>query len=213
MSESHKIGVFGGSFNPVHNGHLAIARASLDKFGLEKVIFIPAALPPHKPAGRLAPESHRLAMLRLALAGAPRFEVSEVELERGGKSYTIDTVRGLIEIGGGDQNLYLIIGADNLLEIAAWKEVEELTRLCRFIVVTRPGFDLKKLDDENKAWVDLILEEDSSNLLELSLPVSSSGVREAAREGERLEEMVPAGVADYIRENGLYRKIFPEEKF
>lgn len=205
IKQEKKMGILGGTFNPVHNGHLAIAREALNKFGLTGVIFIPAALPPRKTARGLAAPSHRLEMLRLALDGRPECEISDLELKRGGRSYTIDTVRELRESAGGNRRMYLIIGADNLLDISGWKGIEELVKLCRFIVVTRPGFNLEELDGENRTRAALVLEKDGSNLLELSLPVSSSEIRKVARRGEDLKRWVPAGVAAYIRKNRLYR--------
>lgn len=217
---TQRIGILGGTFNPVHNGHLAMADASIKKYGLEKVIFIPTALPPHKPSRNLVSNGDRIEMLRLVRGDQPEYEISEIELERGGKSYTVDTIRQLEAKLGAEVEIYLIIGTDNLLEIAGWREIKQLIKLCHFIVVTRPGFDLEKLNGKNKYLASIILKKDLSNLLSLSLPISSSQIRDAARKGKDLNQWVPSGVADYIRDRGLYLKIFPsprqigaEEKF
>ena len=203
--DTKRIGILGGTFNPVHNGHLALAKSALERGGLEKIIFIPTALPPHKSSRELITASDRMEMLRRAVGGHPALEVSDIELKRGGKSYTVDTLRQLREVLGPEAEFYLIIGADNLLEIADWREVEKLVRECRFIIITRPGFSLDKLSGENARWANKIIEKDGSNIIELSLPASSSEIRERIGRGENVGNSVPEGVLDYIREKGLYR--------
>lgn len=200
-----RIGILGGTFNPVHNGHLAIAEAVRQQFGLGKIIFLPTAIPPHKPDTDLISARDRMLMLHLALQGHPEYKVSDVELKRGGKSYTVVTMQQLQEIYGPGADIYLIIGADNLLEIAEWREIETLVQLCHFIIVTRPGFPLKKLEGENARWADKIIEKDKSNIIGLSVPVSSSEIRKRVRQGKDIRKLVPEKVLNYIQRKGLYR--------
>ncbi|MCX6348677.1 MAG: nicotinate-nucleotide adenylyltransferase, partial [Candidatus Aureabacteria bacterium] len=200
---SYRIGILGGTFNPVHNGHLLIAREALRKFRLDRILFIPVALPPHKAPADLAPASNRLAMLGLALRGKKKFSISRLEIARGGKSYTARTVRELKKRFPRAE-IYLIVGADNLQEIASWKRIGEVVRRGRFIVVTRPGFPLRDIAGENAAWAGRILSPGADNLIELELPVSSSGIRERARRGMSLKGLVPPAVSRYIREKALY---------
>ena len=134
-----KLGILGGSFNPVHLGHLVLAETAREALGLERVIFIPAKLPPHKRAAALADGADRLAMVRLAVAGNPALAVSDIELRRPGVSYTVDTVRALREKLGAGTQIYFLIGMDTVAELAAWREVARLARLCKFVPLSRPG--------------------------------------------------------------------------
>lgn len=201
-----RIGILGGTFNPVHNGHLAIAREALRRFRLDRVIFIPVALPPHKSSADLAPAWSRLAMLRLALRGKRRYSLSGMEIARGGKSYTVRTVRELRRRFPRAE-FHLIIGADNLKTIASWKRIGELVRRVGFIVVRRPGHPLRGMTGENAAWARRILGPGGGNVLELAIPVSSSGIRERARRGLSLRGMVPPPVARYLRKKALYAPV------
>ena len=203
--ESENIGILGGAFNPVHKGHLTIAREAKKEFGLSRVIFIPAAFSPFKPEAEHLPPRDRLEMLNIALKDEPDFETSEIELERGGRSYTIDTVRELKKKHPRSR-FYLIIGEDNLEEIAEWKEIGRLVEICRFIVVTRPGYDLHSLKGENRRLTETILEDDRSNLLPLTLPVSSTEIREELRAGRVPDDQLPEGVGEYIRSKRIFRK-------
>jgi len=199
---SENIGILGWAFNPVHNGHLAIARKAMQRFGLARVIFIPAAVSPFKEEGEHLPARHRLEMLRAALADHPGFELSEIELKRGGRSYTVDTLRELKK-ENPRARFFLIIGEDNLEGISRWKEIDELTAICRFIVVTRPGWDRNALEGEDKLWADRIIDEDGSNLITLKLPVSSSEIRKNLREGTIPADRLPPGVDEYLRRNNI----------
>jgi nicotinate-nucleotide adenylyltransferase len=211
--DTKRIGILGGTFNPVHNAHLVLASTVLEKYGLEKIIFIPTALPPHKSSRGLITAADRIAMLKLATQKYPVFAVSDLELKRGGKSYTVDTLRELREEFGPEVEFVLIIGSDNLLEIAEWREIETLTELCRFIVVTRPGYPLERLEDENARWAGKILKPDRSNIIELSVDISSSEIREKVRRKEDIRKLVPGEVADYIRRKRLYRSQPNQFKF
>ena len=205
-----KIGLLGGTFNPVHNGHLTMARAARDKFALDRIIFIPDYLPPHKPGAGVVSGRHRLGMLRLALRGHPEYQVSEIELKRKGRSYTVETLRELRTELGSRPEFFLIMGADNLLEISTWREIVALVRLCRVIAVTRPGFKLSRLQGENRDWARRLRREGRLNYITLSLPVSSREIRDKIRRGAEWAALVPPEVAAYVKDKGLY--LAPSEK-
>lgn len=201
---TQRIGILGGTFNPVHNGHLEMARAALEKFGLDQVLFIPDYLPPHKPADGVVSGRHRLAMLRRALRGHPEYGISEIELKRKGKSYTVETLRELSGGPGPRPEFFLIMGSDNLLEISSWKEIAVLAGLCSFLVVTRPGFKLSRLQGENRVWARRLRRDGRLNYITLSLPVSSREIRDKIRRGDKWDALVPPPVAAYIKDKHLY---------
>jgi nicotinate-nucleotide adenylyltransferase len=143
MEEStskNRIGVLGGTFNPVHMGHLILAQDALEQFELNKVILMPCACPPHKSARDLISAEHRAAMLEAAIEGDLRFQLSRAEIERDGISYTIDTARAL-KLQHPESEIVFVIGSDSLMEIHLWKEIDALLNLCRFVTLTRPGAD------------------------------------------------------------------------
>jgi len=180
------IGILGGTFDPVHNAHLAMARAALGELALEKVVFIPTGAPKYrKPA--LASGEHRVAMLRLALSGNPKYEVDTRELQPDASGYTVDTLQALRAEGHTD--LYLLMGADQHAKLASWHRPDEVARLAKIGVFQRPGFPLK----EN---VKLIPME--------PLPVSASEVRARVKRGEDISTLVPPPVANYIARHRLY---------
>jgi nicotinate-nucleotide adenylyltransferase len=227
--------VFGGSFNPVHLGHLLVADEIAEILDLERVLFVPAASPPHKPATELAPARHRFEMTRLAVAEHPRFEVSDVELRRSGPSYTVDTLEALAPRG----DLHLIIGSETFLDLLSWREPRRVAALARLVVVPRTGggFDpesalaLKVLTEVGlggfvspspsagaQKWPPLSpsprtpegappLSPSPRPVLApaASLPISGSDLRKRAREGRSLAFRMPAAVAAYIREHRLYQ--------
>lgn len=198
-----KIGVLGGTFNPVHFGHLTLAQDALEQFDLDRVLFVPCARPPHKKPDRLAPARHRLAMLRAAIKGKKGFGVSTVELGRGGVSYSVDTLGELRRRWPGAR-FYFIIGADTLSELHLWRRIGELLRLCEFVTMRRPGFVFPKgrlgLGDP---WPGRL----RANLFKGHLvDVSSSDIRRRVREGRGIRRLVPAAVERYILKNGLYAK-------
>jgi len=205
-SRRPRAGVLGGTFNPVHEGHLAVARAASALLDLDRLFFIPASFPPHKRPSGLASGEDRLAMLRLAAAGVPGWEALDLELARGGVSYSVDTVAALKKMLGEETELFLIIGADNLDGISRWRRIEDLVRWCRFAVVTRPGFAPEPGGADDREWARRILAAGRGRLIELSAPVSSTEVRAAASRGEPLEGLVPPAVAAYIEKRGLYRE-------
>lgn len=201
-----RLGVFGGTFNPVHLGHLIMAQDALESFELEKVLFVPCAQPPHKSASDLAPAKHRLAMLEAAVEGDHRFEVSDIELRRNGKSYTIDTLRSLVA-AHADKDLYFIIGSDSLPELHLWREIDALLGLCRLVTMLRPGGALATLEA-----LDLKLKEPWPGRIRADIRaghlanISSSDVRYRVAEGMGIRYLVPPGVEMYIAEHSLYRR-------
>jgi len=144
---TQKLGILGGTFNPVHHGHLILAQDALEHFGLDRVLFIPSAQPPHKRSEKLATAEHRLAMLRAAIGDDPCFEVSTIELERQGPSYTIETIKAL-RATRPEAMLHFIIGTDSLLELHQWYQIGELLGLCEFVTMLRPGFPVEHLTEE-----------------------------------------------------------------
>lgn len=205
MLPPQKLLLFGGSFNPIHNGHLAVARAAAEKIGATRTIFIPAAQPPHK-AADVAAGGHRLEMIRLAVAGAPGLEAGDVELRRPGKSYTILTVQEMLA-ENPDAEICWLIGADTALDLASWHRIEELADLCTFVTVARPGFDLRELDRlAGRLRSDQIDRIRRHTLTGTPLvDVSATEVRRRAARGESLAGLVPEPVERYIRGKGLYR--------
>src|SRR5215207_7346871 len=140
-----RLGLFGGSFNPIHYGHLGMARDAREKLQLDRVLFIPTGDPPHKQEGALAPANDRYEMVRLAITGEPSFDLSDVELRRTGKSYSIDTVRQLRRQYHPSAELYFLIGLDAFLDFPSWREPLALLQACRFVVISRPGQSFRSL--------------------------------------------------------------------
>jgi len=212
-----KIGLFGGTFNPIHLGHLRGAEEIRETFGLQEVVFIPAAIPPHKVAEGVAEARHRLQMVRLATASNPGFSTTDIELARAGKSYSIDTIRYFRE--RHPDGLFFILGGDAFEEIETWKEFQQLFSLCNFIVMTRPGFrktpsnsqlpkslvPVFRYDEEIKGWMHT-----SGHTLHFKeityLDISSTKVRELIERGVSVRYLIPAEVEAYVEQHGLYRK-------
>lgn len=201
---AERIGIFGGSFNPVHTGHLVLAQDALDQFGLMRVLWMPAANPPHKPAQALVPAADRLEMLRLAVQGDDRFEVSDDEIRRGGVSYTVDTVQRLRE-RWPDADLHLIIGGDSLRELHTWKDITTILALCEVVTVARPGFGADSIDPALLRLPDpwpqrLLARVVTGHLVE----ISSSDIRQRISRGQSIRYLVPEAVERYIRSRRLY---------
>ncbi|HHY60077.1 MAG TPA: nicotinate-nucleotide adenylyltransferase [Clostridia bacterium] len=199
-----RIGIMGGTFDPIHYGHLVTAEAALHAYQLEEVIFVPSGRPPHKKNYRVTAAEHRYLMTILAVATNPRFHASRIEIDRTGYSYTVDTIKAFRELYGPQAELYFITGADAILEILTWKNVKNLPELCLFIAATRPGFDLQALD---KVFTELPELEGRLHLLEVpALAISSSDIRKRVREGRPIKYLLPETVEQYIYKNGLYRE-------
>ena len=191
-----QIGILGGTFNPVHYGHLVVAAEVVQELDLDKVIFVPSYLPPHKNDPDIAPSQDRFQMCLLATQSHPSFSVSSLELERGGKSYSIETVKEFLNIYGKDSKLYFITGADTIREISTWKDIEELSQLCEFIVASRPGFPMDGIDKRVLKRTHLIKVP--------ALDISSTEIRRRVREGRNIKYLVPEKVEEYIYEHKLY---------
>ena len=202
-----KLGILGGSFNPIHLGHLVLAETAREALCLERVIFIPAKLPPHKRAAPLAGGADRLAMVRLAVAGNPAFSVSDIELRRPGVSYTVDTVRALREELGAGVQIYFLIGMDTVGELAAWREVARLARLCLLVPLSRPG-----QASPNAAALERAVGRRPARAIlrrALAMPligISSSEIRRRVADGRTIRYLVPDPVAAYIRRKRLYAR-------
>lgn len=189
------IGIMGGTFDPVHHGHLVAANEVMNVFGLDKVIFVPAAMQPFKAGRQVTSAEHRYLMTVIATASNPRFDVSRVDIDRGGTTYTIDTLTDL-RAQEPDADLYFITGADALEQIAKWKDADRLFEMAHFIGVTRPGHVLTASG----------LPRASVSLLEVpAMAISSTDCRERVRAGNPAWYLVPDGVVQYIAKYNLYR--------
>ena len=188
-----KIGLFGGSFDPVHLGHLLVAQAAREELGLDRLFFIPAAQSPFKPGSKTAPNADRLRLLRLSLAGNTWCEVDEQELQRGGVSYTVETVRDYSRRFTGTQ-LFYIIGADHVQKLPSWREANELARLTEFVVVPRPGESEPLFPKPFRGHV----------LKGFPLGISSSQIRQRIKAGQPVDHLVPAAVAEALRISSFY---------
>lgn len=188
-----RIGLFGGSFDPVHLGHLFVAQAAREELNLDRLFFVPAAQSPFKPERQPTPSGERLRLLRLALAGWSWCEIDEQETKRGGISFTIDTVRAYAG-RFPETELYYLIGGDHVAQLPQWRAADELARLVRFVVVPRPG------------QADLRLPQgfQGRQLAGFPVGVSSSQIRLRVKARQSIEPFVPAAVAEAIRNNGLY---------
>jgi len=201
-----KVGILGGTFNPVHMGHLILAQCAFETFDLSKVLFIPCATPPHKVPSDLLQASHRTAMVEAAIEGDLRFEISDIEVKRRGISYAVDTVCRLQEIYQGAE-LYFIIGADTLLELHLWKNINQLLAMCKFATFGRPGFDIESICAENlqlgPAWAKRLLQNVTTGRM---IDIASSDIRHGIAEGMSIRYLVPPAVEMYIAEHNLYGK-------
>ncbi|MDU2065951.1 MAG: nicotinate-nucleotide adenylyltransferase [Sporomusaceae bacterium] len=199
-----RIGLMGGTFDPIHMGHLVTAEAVRNQFDLEKVIFIPAGSPPHKLGSEITSASDRLFMTQLAVESNPYFMVSTMELERSGPSFTIDTLRQFVAEYGERAEFYFIIGADSLVELHTWSHAEELLRLCHFVAAARPGTIYSLSDTLTHFPVEL-----QSRIHQLATPelaISSTEIRQRMEQGLSLRYIVPDPVRQYIIYNRLYEK-------
>ena len=201
MTLRGRIGLFGGSFDPVHNGHLAAARAAAEVAGLDEVWFLPASVSPFKLESGHASTEHRLSMLRLAVEGEERFRVSTIDLERGGVSYAIDSVRFFRE-EYPEAEFFFIIGADSLAGLRDWRQSPELLKKCGFVILARPGWNIDEALRGFTAGERAMLSRWVSRDFEQR--VSSSEVRRRLAAGEGVDGLVPVRVAAYISELGLY---------
>ncbi len=223
-----KICLFGGTFNPVHNGHLYIARSVAALLDADLVLFIPSGMPPHKDAATIPSGKHRLAMLRLALSGSPQFKACDIEIKRSGPSFTIDTI-DLLRQDYPDARLIFIVGMDAFIQLNTWKEPERLLTLCDFALISRLDYPfsllseigalpltrlsssidtdkLKALDQGKRSTYSLPMRTRNSLHL-LSVPhiaISGTTIRQRIASGESLRNVLPHSVESYIIENEIY---------
>jgi nicotinate-nucleotide adenylyltransferase len=190
-----KIGILGGTFNPIHLGHLILAEEVREKLSLDKVIFVPTFLPPHKENSEIASAFHRLAMVKLAIKSNPNFSVSDIEIKRQGRSYTIDTVKEFKK-NYPDDELYFITGSDLLKYLDEWKDLKQVTKAVRFIVATRPRYPLEKIPSYIKT------------VAIRAVDISAFEIRKAIKKKHSFRYLVPEAVFNYINKNKLYSTKF-----
>ncbi|NLO89274.1 MAG: nicotinate-nucleotide adenylyltransferase [Clostridia bacterium] len=197
------LGIMGGTFDPIHYGHLVTAEEARCQFNLDVVVFVPSGKPPHKKDYRVSDAKHRYLMTVLAVVTNPFFDVSRIEIDREGYSYTIDTVKAFRKKYPWSE-IFFITGADAILEILTWKKVEEIMDHCRFIAATRPGYNLSDLDKKFKA----ILPEYSNRVETIEVPalaISSTDIRRRVAMDKSIKYLVPEAVEQYIWKNNLYK--------
>jgi len=187
-----KIGILGGAFDPVHIAHIIGAQKVKDEFGLNKIIFIPTYIPPHKELPKASPKD-RFNMTRLAIKDNPEFEILDIEIKRKGVSYTIDTVKELISMYSQSE-LYLIIGEDEAKSFMSWREPEKLASLCSFILLTRKGYEGK---------LPKILEQ-KALFCQIDIDVSSTKIRQMIKEGKSINHLLTKEVENYVKDKHLY---------
>lgn len=197
-----RLGILGGTFDPIHHGHLFAAEEARHQLALDQVLFVPAGNPPHKPSRPIAPVHHRLRMLELAIVGKPSFAISRVDVNRPGPNYTVGTLELLRAEWGSEPTLFFIEGTDSLAEILTWYRPQRLIELCELAVVRRAGIeiDLERLEQhlpgltERVHWVQMP-----------RLEISSTDLRARVQEGRPISYLLPPAVEAYILEQGLYR--------
>ena len=195
-----RLGVMGGTFDPIHYGHLVTAEEALNQFGLDGVIFVPTGQPWMKEHEVVSPPEDRYLMTVIATASNPLFRVSRMEVDREGPTYTVDTLRGLKAELGGDADLFFVTGADAVLEIFQWKQNDELFALAHFIAATRPGYDIAAFEAREP--------QHNPDITVMNIPalaISSTDIRSRVAAARPIRYLVPEGVKSYIEKAGLYR--------
>ncbi len=218
IKQGKNIGILGGTFNPVHYGHLRAAIDVYDMLSLDELIFIPALTPPHKEESSIISFHHRFNMLKLATASVPYFEVSDMEAQRGGKSFSVETITEIKKQIHGSADLFFIIGMDGLLEIHLWKDYKRLFSLCNMTVIERPGFLSEEVgyilkNRVNSEYVkngDSFVHPDKKTVILLKgithLDISSSSIRKYVKEDKSIKFLLPVEVEDYISRKKLYKE-------
>jgi len=198
------IGVLGGTFDPIHSGHLIIAEEARLRLRLARVLFVPAGQPWLKTGRTISPAAHRVEMVKRAIATNPHFELSTVEVDRPGPSYSVETIAILQQQMGAEATIFFLVGWGSLADLPQWKEPAKLIQLCKLVAVTRPGFsrpDLKTLEasvpgvTQSLVWLDIP-----------PVDISSSDIRKRVAQGLSIHGLVPEGVESYIKEQKLYRR-------
>jgi nicotinate-nucleotide adenylyltransferase len=202
MADYRRLAIMGGTFDPIHYGHLLVAEEALERFELDTVVFVPNGRPAHKKPYNVSDPEERYAMCIIAIASNPMLSCSRVEIERPGPSYAVDTIRWFREQFASLEKLYFITGADAVMEILSWHKFEELSQHCEFIAATRPGTDLEKLRDVlDKPFLERV------HFMQIpGLDISSSSLRARVQEGRTVKYQTPEAVESYIRHRGLYRR-------
>lgn len=198
-----RLGIMGGTFDPVHYGHLVTAEGARCAYDLDQVLFLPSGRPPHKTMKQVSSAEHRYMMTVLATLTNPYFEVSRLDIDREGISYTIDTLRILQQQHGAEAELFFITGADAIFEITSWKDSDEYLKIAHFIAAARPGFSLEELPQATQNWVG----QHGERFHVLRVPamaISSTEIRNRVRQGNSIRYLVPEQVDYYIRRHRLY---------
>jgi nicotinate-nucleotide adenylyltransferase len=221
---SLRTGILGGTFNPIHNGHLRSAEEAREILNLDRIIFIPCYLPPHKGENDVASPSARVKMLELAIEGNEHFEISDMEIKREGKSYSFETLGELNRLYGKEEELFFIIGTDSFIELGTWKDYEKLFSMVNFVVVARPGYVDSPKDSSPATRLPVEIRADfcydsqlrllkhksgrATHFLETTLlDISSTKMREDISENRSVKYLLPAKVERFIEEKGLFKDI------
>ncbi len=198
-----KLGIIGGTFNPIHYGHLIAAEFAREAFDLDRIIFVPSFRPPHKDMGDILESHHRLAMVELAVKDNPVFQASSLEVDRQGLSYSVETAAAIQQMYPLT-SLFFILGIDAFMLMNTWKDPERLAELCSMIVVTRPGYEMNP-EDECFSGIPLLMWQKLKVIAIPGFEISSSAIRERAARGKTIKYLLPPEVEGYIYTNRLYR--------
>ncbi len=196
-----KIGLMGGSFDPIHNGHLVLAEQVRTRFQMDKIIFIPSGNPPHKQI--VASKDHRYNMTQLAIEDNEFFEISRIELDMENNTYAVDTVKRLQEMYGNGTEVFFITGADMIIDLPSWKDFDELVTICKFIGSTRPGVDYTELSDR----IDALVRDFKADITITQVPalaISSTDIRRRIKYNLSIRYLLPRTTEDYIYKHNLY---------
>ncbi len=205
MRQGEAVGIMGGTFDPIHYGHLVIAEGARVEYDLSEVIYIPSGMPPHKRDQTISNAEDRYRMTMLATQDNPHFSVSRVEIDRPGPSFAVDTIRTMKEMYGPDVDLYFITGADAILQILSWKDVGSLISMCHFVAATRPGYSLTWLREIIARIRERHQSDFSVQYMEVpGLMISSTDIRQRVRSGLPIRYLLPEIVESYIRTHRLY---------
>lgn len=201
MRKKLRLGIMGGTFDPIHYGHLVTAEEALVQFNLDKVVFMPTGIPVRKTHRSVTSAEHRYLMTVIATASNPDFEVSRLEIDRPGPTYTVDTIHALRDLYGPQAELYFITGADAVWDILTWKDSAELADACAFIAATRPGYDLGRFSEEKERGIRI-------ETMEVpALAISSTDIRSRFAERRPVRYLLPEAVAAYAEKNALYGEV------
>lgn len=200
-----KIIVFGGTFNPIHRAHLKIARFLLRKFRPDKILFIPCNIPYHKTCEEVIASRHRMEMGRRAISNEPRFTISDIEIKRGGKTFSVETMKVLKRQYPAGTRFYFVIGTDSLVDLPRWYEIDKLIKLCKFITIARPGYPFNELIQKLPFSVGILKSIKQLYQPRPRLDISSTLIRKNIKEYKSIKSFVPAVVEHYINEHKIYK--------